>query len=96
MIKITNGVDVFEVTSGAYEIFKNQGYCKIVEEKPVKNVEPQKTAEEILCEELSEKPLSQWTQEELKTFVAVKKINISSATKVSEVRAAVKKYMDNL
>ncbi len=46
-------------------------------------------------DELLEKPLSQWTNNELKSFVTAKGIDTSSAHKTSEVRAIVKKYLDN-
>lgn len=45
-------------------------------------------------DELLEKPLSQWTNEELKAFVNAKGIDTSSAKKTSEVRSLVKKYLD--
>lgn len=46
-------------------------------------------------EELLEKPLSQWSNNELKSFVNAKGIDTSSAKKTSEVRSLVKKYLDN-
>lgn len=45
-------------------------------------------------EALLEKPLSQWTPDELKEFVRVKEIDITGATKVSQVRGIVKKYLE--
>lgn len=45
-------------------------------------------------EALLEKPLSQWTPEELKEFVRIKDIDITGATKVSQVRGIVKKYLE--
>lgn len=45
-------------------------------------------------EALLEKPLSQWTSDELKEFVRVKDIDITGATKVSQVRGIVKKYLE--
>lgn len=45
-------------------------------------------------EALLEKPLSQWTPDELKQFVQVKGIDTSGATKVKEVRTIVKNYLD--
>lgn len=46
-------------------------------------------------EELLEKPLSQWSNEELKAFVNAKGIDTASAKKTSEVRSLVKKYLDD-
>lgn len=46
-------------------------------------------------EELLEKPLSQWSNEELKAFVNAKGIDTDSVKKTSEVRSLVKKYLDD-
>lgn len=45
-------------------------------------------------EELLEKPLSQWSNEELKEFVKIKDIDTSGAQKVSQVRGIVKAYLE--
>lgn len=50
--------------------------------------------EPLDIEALLEKPLSQWTPEELKEFVSVKGIDTTGATKVSQVRKIVKAYLD--
>lgn len=98
MVKIKNGVNEFIVTSGAAKIYKNQGY-KVVDDSTNKvenaSVDKTMTDSEKFCEEMSEKPISQWTQEELKKFTDIKKIDISSAKKVSEVKEIVKRYLDN-
>lgn len=99
MVKITNGKDVYEVTSGAFKnVFSQQGY-KIVSDSDNRSENTLNnkvlTASEKFCEEMSEKPISQWSQEELKKFTEIKNIDISSAKKVSEVREIVKKYLEN-
>lgn len=98
MVKITNGVNEFIVTSGAAKIYKNQGY-RIVDGKKEKTEnalgDKPATASEKFCEEMAEKPISQWTQEELKKFTEIKNIDISSAKKVSEVKEIVKHYLEN-
>lgn len=45
-------------------------------------------------EELLEKPLSQWSNEEVKEFVRIKGIDTSGAQKVSQVRAIIKTYLE--
>lgn len=45
-------------------------------------------------EALLEKPLSQWQPDELKEFVRIKGIDTTGATKVSQVRGIVKKYLE--
>ena len=45
-------------------------------------------------EELLEKPLSQWSNEEVKEFVRIKGIDTSGAQKVSQVRVIIKTYLE--
>lgn len=45
-------------------------------------------------EELLEKPLSQWTNDEVKDFVRIKGIDTSGAQKVSQVRGIIKAYLE--
>ncbi|MDE7424979.1 MAG: hypothetical protein K2N51_15030 [Lachnospiraceae bacterium] len=44
--------------------------------------------------ELLEKPLSQWSNEEVKDFVKIKNIDTSGAQKVSQVRGIIKAYLE--
>lgn len=52
------------------------------------------SAEEEFVEDILEKPLSQWTPDELKKFAEIKNIDTSEAKKVSQARAIVKKYLE--
>lgn len=45
-------------------------------------------------EELLEKPLSQWSSEEVKDFVRIKNIDTTGAQKLSQVRGIIKNYLD--
>lgn len=58
-------------------------------------VEPDTNEEDaVFVEELLEKPLSQWSNEEIKDFVKIKGIDTSSAQKVSQVRGIIKAYLE--
>lgn len=50
--------------------------------------------DEVYVAELLEKPLTQWTNEEIKEFVRIKGIDTSSAAKVSQVRGIIKTYLE--
>ena len=97
MVKITNFVNTFEVTQGAYDdIFKKQGF-QLVEEKEDKKEtveETKKTNEEAYIEELMEKPLSQWNKEEVKTYASLKNIDISNTKNIGEARNIIKQSID--
>lgn len=97
MVKITNFVNTFEVTQGAYDdIFKKQGF-ELVEEKEDKKEtveETKKTDEEAYIEELMEKPISQWNKEEVKTYASLKNIDISNTKNIGEARNIIKQSID--
>ncbi len=93
MVKITNGVNVFEVTKGAYDgIYSHQGYHLLEEHEENEIVEPaiEKTDDEIFADELVEKPISQWSKEEVKRFASIKNINISGTKNANEAKEIIK------
>lgn len=99
MVKITNGVNVFEVTRGAFDgIYSRQGYTimneKVAEDAKTSKV-PEKTEDEIFVEEILEKPISQWNKEEVKRFAAIKKIDISGTKNANEAKEIIKSFIDN-
>lgn len=102
MINITNGINEFEVSRGAYEsIFQKQGYSIVVdtETEVVENnkdaaaAEPAKQVDKD-AEALMEKPISQWTKNEVKSFIDKKKIDVSGITSFNEVKDRVRKYIE--
>lgn len=98
MVKITNFVNTFEVTQGAYDdIFKKQGFKLVEEEKEDKKEtveETKKTNEEAYIEELMEKPISQWNKEEVKTYASLKNVDISNTKNIGEARNIIKQSID--
>lgn len=48
----------------------------------------------IFVEELLEKPLSQWTNEEVKEFARIKNIDTTGVQKVSQARSIIKTYLE--
>ena len=99
MIKITNGINVFEVTRGAFDgIYSRQGYS-LVEEKtetkaPKTPTTPEKSEDDIFVEEILEKPISQWNKEEVKRFAAIKEIDISGTKNANEAKEIIKSFID--
>lgn len=99
MVKITNGVNVFEVTRGAFDgIYSRQGYTIMDENKkaeaPAVPAAPEKTEDEIFMEEILEKPISQWNKEEVKRFAAIKEIDISGTKNANEAKEIIKSFID--
>ena len=98
MVKITNGVDVFEVTQGAFNtIYSKQGYM-IVEPLPEAIPDeisvPEKTEDEKFVEEIIEKPISQWNKEEIIRFATLKEIDISGTKNAGEAKEIIKEFME--
>ena len=99
MVKITNGVNVFEVTRGAFDgIYTRQGYTLVEEEKasnadvsnPSVNPEDEKFLDEII-----EKPISQWNKEEVKRFAALKEIDITGTKNANEAKEIIKGFIED-
>lgn len=97
MVKITNGVDTFEVTRGAFEtVFALQGYELLsdVQTAPQIESEPvEKSDDELFAEEAAKKPISEWTQEELKRFADIYGISLDGVSKTSQAREIIAGYI---
>lgn len=97
MVKITNGVNVFEVTRGAFDgIYSRQGY-KLVDEKAEAKAPKalvKKSEDDIFVEEILEKPISQWNKDEVKRFAAIKEIDISGTKNANEAKEIIKSFID--
>lgn len=100
MVKITNGVDVFEVTRGAFDgIYSHQGFCVVNEKTDTKkkqqeNTAQEKSEDEVFVEEVLEKPISQWNKDQVKRFAAIKGIDISGTKNANEAKEIIKSFID--
>lgn len=94
MVTITNDVNVFEVTHGAFDgIFSRQNYRLVSEDK--RPTIPEKSEDEIFIEEILEKPISQWNKEEVKRFAAIKEIDISGTKNANEAKEIIKSFIED-
>lgn len=97
MVKITNGLNTFEVTRGAFDgIYSRQGYT-IVKEDELKEI-PKESAlseDEMFLIDIQEKPISQWSKEEVKRFANLKGVNISGTKNVGEAKNLIKDFLDS-
>lgn len=101
MIKITNNVETIEVTKGAYEsIYKRLGF-KII--GGAKKAAPQKgqndggqgegEGEDNFEKELLEKPISEWSKNEVKKFASINNIDISQTKNAGEAKEVIKAWI---
>lgn len=98
MVKITNGVNIFEVTRGAFDgIYSRQGYTIMDEKKATSEVNtpdvPEKTEDEKFLDEIIEKPISQWNKEEVKRFAVLKEIDITGTKNANEAKEIIKNFI---
>ena len=100
MVKITNGVNTFEVTKGAFDgIFSRQGYniiktdAKSSKEENRASEDTSKNAEEQFVEDLMEKPIGQWKKDEVKKFAAVNDIDLTGTKNVNEAKEIIKEFI---
>lgn len=96
MVKITNGINVFEVTKGAFDgIYARQGYSLIDETKEAQEDKiPEKTKDELFIEGVLEKPISQWNKDEVKMFAELKEIDITGTKNAGEAKKRIKEFLD--
>lgn len=100
MVKITNGINIFEVTRGAFNgIYSRQGYTIIDENKATSETDdnvnvPEKTEDEKFLDEIIKKPISQWNKDEVKRFAALKEIDITGTKNANEAKEIIKSFID--
>ena len=100
MVKITNGISIFEVTRGAFDgIYSRQGYTIVNEKKDTQSAAevkaPEKTADEKFIEEIIVKPISQWNKNEIKRFAALKEIDITGTKSADEAKEIIKDFIES-
>lgn len=105
MVKITNGVEVFEVTRGAFDgIYSRQGfhiYDKNEKATMHNDVDAHESNEnmskdEIFAKEILEKPISQWNKDQVKRFASIKGIDISGTKNANEAKEIIKNVIDGI
>ena len=98
MVRITNGVDIFEVTQGAFENnFKKLGYSIMKDSKKKEaakeQVEDTRTEDEKFLDEIVEKPISQWSAKQIKKFAELKDIDLSETKNADEAREVISEFL---
>ena len=97
MVLITNGINRFWVTKGAFSgVYSKQGYTIENDKKVIAAVQmpSPKSLDEKFLEEVEEKPLSQWSKDEVKKFAALKDIDLSGTKNINEAKALIKDFME--
>lgn len=99
MVKITNGTSVFEVTRGAYEgIYLHQGYSiagSDTNHDADVPKETEQTEDEKFVSEITEKPVAQWSKDDVKRYAEIMGIDITGTKNVNEAKDRIKNAMAN-
>lgn len=101
MIKITNGVNTIQVTSGAFEnVYKKMGY-QVVKQPKAAKADAKETAIEIkiaedeaFAKEFEETPANNWNKKALKQYAEIKGIDLVGTKNFNEARTIVKEFID--
>lgn len=100
MVKITNGVNVIEVTRGAFNsIYSKQGFIEVDKPKlkkaPKKEPKkPEETSDDTFVSKMEETPISEWKKEDIKRYCEIVELDITDM-KPSEAKEAIKEYLAN-
>lgn len=101
MVKITNGINVFDVPSGAAKAYEASGYHVItdseadkviIEDEVVEDVADDANDDDRFVEEIMEKPVSQWNGEEIRRYASIKGIDLTGVRTTKQARSAVIAY----
>ena len=104
MVKITNGINVFEVPSGAAKAYEASGYHVITDSEVDKVIIEDEVVEDVedvandandddrFVEEIMEKPVSQWNGEEIRRYASIKGIDLTGVRTTKQARSAVIAY----
>ena len=97
MITITNGTNTCTVTNSAYEnIYRKQGFYPVITKK-TDNTEEVGNTEEAednrQHDDITEKPIAQWSKAEVKKFAEENGIDISGTRSANEAKAIIKDWI---
>nr|DAW81197.1 MAG TPA: HeH/LEM domain [Caudoviricetes sp.] len=88
MVKITDGVNYFEVTTGAYEeIYKRQGF-EIVDDSNDDSIE------DYVDDEDSDEPLSEWSSKKVKAFAKENGIDLTGTKSADEAKERINEFLN--
>lgn len=100
MVKITDGVNYFEVTTGAYEeIYKRQGFeivDDLIDDSIEGYVDDSNSNDEpdSIDDEDSDEPLSEWSSKKVKAFAKENGIDLTGTKSVDEAKERINEFLN--
>lgn len=105
MLRITNGEKTLLVAEKVYEnTFKPMGWEPEDKEEAVQETiekdgedieNPERTEDELFVEKVLEKPLSEWSKEEVKKFAGIKDIELKGTKSAAEAKNRIRAFLEN-
>lgn len=111
MITVSNGIDTFSITKGAFPVYKTLGFNIVDEQVVDEHVDDEHEEKDSLSivdesdisdedaaflSAIVEKPISQWSSIEVKKYAGLNNIDISRAKNLKEGKAIIKRHFDNI
>jgi len=95
VVTITNGKNTFETTKGAYEtIFKSMGYAPLTQGGD--SIQSDNSEVDSFISDVEEKPIGNWTKQEIKEYARRKNISLDGARNISDYKARILDYWDSI
>lgn len=95
MVTITDGKVVCTVTNGAYrEVYSKQGFKICGAEEPKPEVSDPVDPDDEFVKSVEEKPLAQWSKDDIKKYASIFGIDISGTRNVEDARVVIRKYRE--
>ena len=97
-MRVGNYAKAFEVTKGAFDgIYSRQGYVLANDGTPKREAPAGKgkTEDELFIEAVSEKPISQWSKDEVKRFASIRGVDIAGTKNVNEAKEIIKGFLSS-
>ena len=96
MIEVSDGKKSFLMTEGAFESVYKKLVFKLVTNDEDAKLDLEEDEDMLFAEELEKKPISEWTNEEVRRYASVYGIDISETKSPSEAKELIKKFNDEV
>ena len=110
MITVSNGIDTFSITKGAFPVYKTMGFRVVDEHEADEHIAEVHVDDSLnivdesdisdedaaFLNAIVEKPISQWSSIEVKKYANLNGIDISRAKNLKEGKSIVKRHFDEV
>ena len=98
MVKITDGINIFTVTDGAFEIYEKQGFVKVDEDlidNSADDYADDSNSDDESEDENIDIPLSEWSNKKVKAFAKENDIDLTGTKSVEEAKERINEFLNS-